>query len=31
VHRTLVQYVLPAVVLLVLGYVLWRRRGRNPA
>jgi membrane protein DedA with SNARE-associated domain len=31
VHRTLVRYVLPAVVLLVLGYVLWRRRGRTPA
>jgi membrane protein DedA with SNARE-associated domain len=30
VHRTLVQYVLPGVALLVLGYVLWRRR-RDPA
>src|SRR5919108_4380601 len=26
VHQTLVQYVLPAVTLLVIAYVLWRRR-----
>jgi membrane protein DedA with SNARE-associated domain len=29
VHRTLFQYVLPATVLLLVGYVLWRRRQRN--
>jgi membrane protein DedA with SNARE-associated domain len=28
VHHTLVAYVLPAVVILVGGYVLWRRRSR---
>jgi membrane protein DedA with SNARE-associated domain len=26
VHQTLVQYVLPAVTLLVIAYVFWRRR-----
>jgi membrane protein DedA with SNARE-associated domain len=26
VHRTLIQYILPAVALLVLAYVFWRRR-----
>jgi membrane protein DedA with SNARE-associated domain len=32
VHRTLLQYVLPAVVLLLLAYVFWRRRqGNQPA
>ncbi len=32
VHRTLIQYVLPAVILLLLAYVLWRRRqGNQPA
>ena len=28
VHHALLSYVLPAVVLLIGGYVLWRRRGR---
>ncbi len=28
VHQTFVRYILPAVVLLVAGYVLWRRRQR---
>lgn len=32
VHQTLVQYVLPAAVLLVIAYVIWRRRaGRSLA
>jgi membrane protein DedA with SNARE-associated domain len=32
VHRTLIQYVLPAVVLLLVAYVVWRRRqGNQPA
>jgi membrane protein DedA with SNARE-associated domain len=32
VHRTLLQYVLPAVVLLLIAYVFWRRRqGNQPA
>ena len=32
VHRTLVQYVLPGAILLVIAYVFWRRRvGRSPA
>ena len=29
VHHALLSYVLPAVVILVGGYVLWRRRGRT--
>ncbi len=32
VHRTLVHYVLPAVVLVLMAYVVWRRRqGNQPA
>jgi membrane protein DedA with SNARE-associated domain len=30
VHRTLVQYVLPATVLLVIAYAIWRRRAGTP-
>jgi membrane protein DedA with SNARE-associated domain len=29
VHRTLVTYVLPAIAILLAGYVLWRRRARS--
>jgi membrane protein DedA with SNARE-associated domain len=28
VHHALLSYVLPGVVILIAGYVLWRRRGR---
>jgi membrane protein DedA with SNARE-associated domain len=32
VHRTLLQYVLPGAILLLVGYILWRRRqGNQPA
>jgi len=31
VHHTLVTYVLPAVTVLIVGYVLWRRRERRMA